>query len=135
MKKSQKLKICNWTLLITTIAILVSAIELEVTDSRATTDVWLHILIGLTFSGLVGWHIYLHFGQTNWAKKVSQQKKQLTRILWWIFLLTFISGIIATIHWLDCYIHSPIGGIHGKIGFLMIALSIGHICKRYKFFN
>ncbi|MDE5916290.1 MAG: hypothetical protein K2G71_06930, partial [Duncaniella sp.] len=58
-----------------------------------------------------------------------------TRILWWVSLATLITGVIASIHWLVTFTHSPIGGIHGKLGFLMIIFSVLHISKRIKFFK
>ncbi len=47
MKKITKLKICNWSLLALTIAILISGIQLEATHSIGLTSVWIHILIGV----------------------------------------------------------------------------------------
>ncbi|MDE5905650.1 hypothetical protein, partial [Duncaniella sp.] len=44
-------------------------------------------------------------------------------------------GVAAMIHWVTTFTHSSIGGVHGKLGFLMIILSIGHIARRIKFFN
>lgn len=44
------------------------------------------------------------------------------------------TGLAASLDWLGSGIHGPIGAIHGKIGFLMILLVIGHIVKRKKFF-
>ncbi len=39
------------------------------------------------------------------------------------------------IHWVTTFTHASIGGAHGKLGFLMMILSIGHIAKRIKFFK
>lgn len=47
MKKITKLKICNWSLLALTIAILISGIQLEATHSIGLTSVWIHILIAI----------------------------------------------------------------------------------------
>ena len=135
MKKITKLKICNWSLLAFTIAILISGIQLEATHSIGLTSVWIHILIGVLFIGMAGYHVYLHFGKSNWFSKFRKQKSQVTRVLWWIALVTLISGIVAMIHWVTTFSHAPIGGVHGKLGFLMIILSFGHITKRIKFFK
>ncbi|MBO4966041.1 MAG: hypothetical protein J6C81_07240 [Muribaculaceae bacterium] len=75
----------------------------------------------------------LHSG--NWFRKFSKIKSPVTRILWWLFLITVLSAIVALVHWLGTYAHSPVGGVHGKIGFLMIAVAIGHTIKRIKFFR
>jgi len=135
MKKIQKLKLCNWCLLPVTIAMLVSGIQLEATGSRGITSVWIHIAIGIIFAVLICYHIFLHFGKSNWFKKFSKQKSPVTRILWWVALATFITAIVSTVHWVQSFTHASIGGVHGKLGFLMIILSIGHICKRIKFFT
>ena len=135
MKKSTKLKICNWSLLALTVAILISGIQLEATHSNGLTPVWIHILIGVLFMGMATYHVYLHFGNSNWFSKFRKQKSQVTRILWWVALVTLITGIVAMIHWVTTFTHAPIGGVHGKLGFLMIILSIGHIAKRIKFFK
>lgn len=135
MKKITKLKICDWSLLFLTIAILISGIQLEATHSNGRTSVWIHIIVGLMFSFLVTYHIFLHFGNTNWFAKFHKQKSPVTRILWWVSLFTFVTGIVALIHWLGTFTHAPIGGVHGKLGFLMIIISAGHIIKRIKFFK
>jgi hypothetical protein len=55
-------------------------------------------------------------------------------MLWWISLFTLATGMAASLDWLASRVHGPIGAIHGKIGFLMILLVVGHIVKRMKFF-
>lgn len=94
----------------------------------------LHVVVALPFMCLIIRHIYLHFQWKKWLTKFSKLKGP-TRILWWLYLLTFLSGIATFIHWLIENEHSPLGGIHGKIGFLMIAFAIGHTIKRLKFFT
>lgn len=135
MKKITKLRICDWSLLVVTVAILISGIQLEVTDCAGMVPVWIHIVIGLLFMAGIAYHIFLHFGKSDWFARFRMQKSQFTRILWWVWLLTLVSGIVACIHWSVTYAHSPIGGIHGKIGFIMVAMAVGHICKRIKFFK
>ena len=135
MKKITKLKICDWLLLLSTAAILASGTWLEATGSNSVPAVWIHITIGILFFVLVIYHIFLHFGQSNWFARFHKRKSQATRILWWVAIITFVSGIVAAIHWIIFPHHSPIGGIHGKIGFLMLMFAIGHIFKRLKFFK
>lgn len=79
-------------------------------------------------------HIYLHFQWKKWLLKFSKLNIH-TRILWWLYVLTFLSGLAAVIHWALDNEHSPLGGIHGKIGLLMIAFAIAHVAKRYKFYK
>lgn len=135
MKKIAKLKICDWSLLFLTIAILISGIQLEATHSEGLTSVWIHIIVGILFMCMAAYHTFLHFGHCNWFAKFHKSKSHVTRILWWVSLITFITGIIASVHWLATFVHAPIGGLHGKAGFLMIALSAGHMIKRMKFFR
>ena len=135
MNKIAKLKTCDWSLLLLIIAILTSGIYLEATDSSGFTAVWVHIIVGLLFFILIACHIFLHFGNSNWFARFHKLKSQFTRILWWVSLITLISGIVACIHWLVTFSHSPVGGVHGKLGFLMIILCFCHIWKRIKFFN
>lgn len=135
MKTTTKLKICNWSLLITSLLILVSSIQLEITGNRSALFLWGHVIIGVIFVVLVLSHIFLHFKATNWFLKFNKIKKPVTRILWYIFLLTIILGIATLIHWLITYSHTALGGIHGKFGFLMILFAIGHTIKRLYFFK
>ncbi|MDE6717113.1 MAG: hypothetical protein K2J70_02880 [Muribaculaceae bacterium] len=135
MIKKSKLKLCNWLLLLFTAAILASGIQLEASNSSGIISVGIHVALGVIFEAFVLWHIWLHFGSRNWFVAFSRLKKPVTRILWWLFILTVVSALIALFHWGGTLSHSPIGGIHGKIGFIMILVAIGHICKRIRFFG
>lgn len=135
MKKSLKLKICDWSLLALTAAILASGIQVEATGGTPVWTVWLHIAIGAVFMVLSGWHIRLHFGKSNWFTRFHRQKSRLTRILWWVTLATLASAIVATTHWLGTFTHGHTGAVHGKLGFLMIILSVCHIVARIRFFR
>ena len=134
MKKIQTLKLCDWTLAVLLPIVLASSILLEATSSRGFFLVIFHIIVALSFLCLVVWHIYLHFQWEKWFAKFSKLIVP-TRILWYLYILTFLSGIATFIHWLIENEHSPLGGVHGKIGFLMIAFAVGHIIKRIKFFK
>ena len=135
MKKIVKIRICDWGLLVLTVAVLASGVQLEATDSRSLTTVWVHVAIGLAFVAAVAWHVFLHFGRNNWFARFRKLKSQATRVLWWAYLALVLSGIVACAHRLITFAHSPIGGVHGKVGFLMLVLAIGHIAKRIKFFR
>lgn len=135
MKKASKLKLCNWALLIAAPIILASGIQLEATGGRDISSVWFHIVAGTAFCILAIWHISLNINGSNWFRKFQKLKSPVTRILWWLFLLTVISAIFAFCHWIGSYLHSPVGGIHGKLGFAMIAVAIGHTVKRFRFFK
>lgn len=135
MTKGEKLKQCDWMLVFATTFILASGIQLEATDSRSITWVWIHVIIGCLFFANIIWHLYLHFGWKSWVQRLRKQKSPVTRCLAVFALLAIISAIVALFHWVGIYIHSPIGGIHGKIGFVFLALAIGHTVKRIKFFK
>lgn len=135
MKKILKLKICDWSLLALTAAILASGIQLEATGGTPEWTVWLHIAIGVPFMALSGWHIWLHFGKSNWFTRFHRQKNRVTRILWWVTLATLASAIVATAHWLGTFTHGHTGAVHGKLGFLMAIFATGHIARRIRFFR
>ena len=134
MNKLQKLKICDWTLAILLPIVLASSIQLEATSSSGIFPVVFHVIVALPFMCLIIWHIFLHFQWKNWLTKFSKLKVH-TRILYWLYILTFISGIATFIHWIIEMQHSALGGVHGKLGFLMIAFAIAHTIKRIKFFK
>lgn len=135
MKKITKLRLCNWGLLVASAAIFISGLQLEVIHSSGELSIWIHIIIGSLFMGLVGAHLFLHFGKSNWFAKFSNLKSRATRILWWVTILTLITGIATSVRWILTNTHTPLGGIHGKLGFLMIILSIFHIIDRLNFFK
>lgn len=135
MKKTEKIKQCNWLLVLTTVIILASSIQLEATGSRNILCVWLHISAGLIFTTNIIWHIHLHFGWKSWGTKLRKLKSPVTKWLAFGGLLTVVSALAASIHWLSAYTHSPLGGVHGKLGFLFLALAIGHTVKRIRFFK
>lgn len=134
MKQLTKLRLCDWTLVILTMSILISGIQLEILHRGNNVWRWVHIVIAIIFMLLCVWHIWLHFRKSNWFKRFHKQKSTVTEILWWISLLTFLSGMIAFVHMLSDEVHSVVGGIHGKLGFLMVIFIIAHALKRRKFF-
>lgn len=132
MKPALKLKLCNrrlgWLLILT----LVSAIQLEITSGKYVWSVWVHIALGIALTILSLYHIYLHYRCGNWFSRFAKNKHTVTRILWWTFLLTSVSGIAATFIWLDGHDHSHLGAVHGKIGFLMALTAIVHAVRHRK---
>lgn len=135
MTKVKKLKICDWLLLVATVVMLASSIQLEAAGNSAVVWVWLHIIIGCLFFAGIIWHLYLHFNRESWIQRLRKQKSPVTRWLAILGVLTVVSAISALCHWADSYTHSSIGGWHGKIGFIFIAIAIGHTVKRIKFFK
>lgn len=132
MNAATKLKVCNRALGCILILMLASGIQLEATSGIYGWSVWLHIVLGLLLVILSCYHIYLHYGLSNWFARFAKNRLVTTRILWWTFLLTAISGIAATVIWFDGFAHSSLGGVHGKIGFLMVAVAVIHAIKHRK---
>lgn len=135
MTKKTKLKLCDWSLLFLTAVILASGIQLEINPTGANGWVWAHIAIGVLFISGISWHIGIHkTGKKNQIKKPRTHKKH-HPMLAIFFLLTLLSAVMATCHWVGTYIHSSIGGIHGKIGFLFIIAIVAHIWNKRRFYN
>ncbi len=132
MKIQEKLKVCNKWLKVILLLILASGIQLEATSGRYAWSVWVHIVLGLILTGLSIYHIYLHYKNSNWFTRFAKNRNKVTRVLWWVFLLTAVSGIAATLQWLMEGGHSPIGGVHGKIGFLMVIVAIIHAVRHIR---
>lgn len=132
MTKKNKLKLCDWSLLVLTVFVLVSGLYLELTNSQDLFWVWVHVVLCSVFIGAVVWHLYLHFKWKSWFRRLKGQKSPVTRLLALFGVLAFVSGIVATAHWVCSYTHASIGGVHGKLGFIFIALAAGHTAKRIK---
>lgn len=134
MTPAERLKACDKTMRIVLIVMLASGIQLEATSGQYARSVWAHITLGIVLTALSVWHIYLHYRRSDWFARFRKNRHQSTRILWWVFLLTAVTGIIATAVWLAAHEHSHIGAIHGKIGFLMVIVgvihAVGHKHKR-----
>lgn len=129
MNTASKLKLCNRFLGCVIVLMLASGIQLEVTSGQYVWSVWLHIILGILLTVLSVYHIFLHYRHTNWFARFRKNQRTATRILWWLFLVTVISGIAATIIWIDGNSHSHLGAIHGKFGFLMVQFVIIHVVK------
>lgn len=134
MKRAEQLKICNYLLLVITVVTLASGIQLEVLAGSSQFWVWAHVILGLLFYGFIFWHIYLHFKWRNWIKVLWKQKNENTLWMTATGILTLLTAFIATVGWLLSPDHSTIGAIHGKLGFIFIALVLWHIFKRKRYY-
>jgi len=139
MNKRQKLLMCDWGLVLIAFLTLASAVQLEACGGQALwglsfmTWVIIHIVLCVTMMVMVAWHMYLHFGWREWVEKLRKTPKKPTRILALVAALVLLTGLVATIMILVHAEHTSFGGVHGKIGFLMLAIAIGHTIKRAKF--
>ena len=130
MKK--RLRICNRTAAVASLLILASGIQLEINPAASPLWIWIHIFIGIIFFAIIIAHLYLHFRLSNWIDRLRRQKSAATRWLALLSLATALSAIAATCHWLTDFTHSPLGGLHGKIGFAMILLTTCHTVRRHR---
>lgn len=135
MKQITKLRICDITLLLLTIVIFASGMQLEINPDGQHIRVWIHIIVGSVFIGTIFWHVGLH-RKPHRKQTRHEHNRHAHRdpLLGPLFFFTLLSGIIATCHWIGTYIHSTIGGIHGKIGFLFIIAIILHVYRLKKFY-
>lgn len=135
MAKKTKLKLCDWGLLFLTVVILASGIQLEINPGGANVWVWAHAVIGTMFIFGILWHISLHKSSRKKVEPRNTNRRNKHALMEGFFLLTLLSGVIATCHWIGTYHHNTIGGIHGKFGFLFIIAVILHIAKHRRFYH
>lgn len=135
MKGRTKMKCADWSLLATTIFVLISSVQLEATGSISALWVWLHIVISLIFLSLICWHIYLHFKWNKWKQRLFDKRRGVVRWMSICGLCVILSACAATIHWIVTNAHNGIGGVHGKIGFIFLVLIIIHIIRHRKFYT
>jgi len=134
MAKCSKQKICNWTLMIVSVMMLISSIQVECWWLGMTL-IWLHIGLGILFYVLIGWHLQLYLQKHNWFVGLKRQKSHLTRWLAVYGFLTLLTAIIATVQMFITWRSTAIGGWHGKIGFIFAAFAIVHIVERIRFYQ
>lgn len=132
MNRKFKLRVCDWLLTVAMVLILASGIQLEALYGESVLWIWIHIVLGIIFFSLIAWHLQSHFQWRNWLRLLWKQKSTNTKWLTATVILTLVSAIICTIGWLASPEHSKIGAVHGKFGFILIALSIWHTAHRLK---
>lgn len=134
MSKILRLRRCDWGLLALTLLTLASGIQLE-GWWLGMGWIWAHIAIGSVYMALVIWHLWLHFGRRGWIGCLRRQKSAVTKWLAVFCLLTLVTALMATVHMLVTWHHAAIGGWHGKIGFVFIALATAHAAGRFRFYT
>ena len=140
-----KLKICNISLLAITPAVLATSIILEASHGQSVLGLkfnfWviIHLVAVLAMTGLVCWHLRMNWGKiSGWAKKISGKASGASKALAILIAFTALTGLASVQQWL-IHGHSPIGGVHGKIGFLFILIAVEFIklldCIQIYFFH
>ena len=142
MEKKTQSRICNWSLLVLAILMLTSGIQMEASFGAdflgISFPVYMvfHVVVALLMTAAVIWHIWLHFSWKEWVKRFSALKRADTKILAIVTALVLVSGIVALLVLLfNGMQHNGVGGVHGKIGFIFIAIGIYHIVRRVRFYK
>lgn len=135
MSVLNKLRVCNWMLLVVTVAVLATSLQLEITSGANGLWVWLHIILGAVFFVLILWHLYLHYRWRNWLRLLWKHRSSNLKWLTATLVVTLFTALVATVGWLASPHHSHIGAVHGKFGFLAVALAAWHICRRIRFYR
>lgn len=135
-----KWKICNISLLAINPAVLATSIILEASHGESVLDlnfnVWviIHLVTVLAMTGLVWWHLRMNWGKiSGWVKKFAGKASGVSKALAILIALTILTGLASVPQWL-IQGHSPIGSIHGKIGFLFILVCLIHTIRHRKWF-
>lgn len=137
MDKLQRLRRCDLLLMPTALLALLSSIQMEACGGKGfmglpfSTWIYLHCILGTLMLALVVEHLHLHFGKMNWWAKIKGLKRQPQWLCATFFLLLVLS-VVAFVRIMVLTSHSPIGAVHGKVGFLFLLLCIGHTAKRWK---
>jgi len=139
MNKKEKLRLCDIALSAVAILVLASSIQMEMSAGDDFIGIPFvgymiaHVVLAIAMFILVIYHLYLHFGWKNWFAKLHKTPKKATRILSVVALIASVTGVAAFIVLMVDMHHTSLGGVHGKIGFLMIAIALGHTIKRIRF--
>lgn len=79
-------------------------------------------------------HVRLHFGPiSRWPSFFKKGKRQ-NRWLLWLVVATLATGLGAIFTY-SFHGNSPLGAVHGKIGFLALILMLLHLLHRRKWFK
>ncbi|MDY2827833.1 MAG: hypothetical protein SOU27_01010 [Sodaliphilus sp.] len=137
ISKITKLKICNSALIVTAVLTLASSVQMEACGGSGIgrlsfpTLMWIHCASGTLMFLCVFLHLRLHFGTRNWLSKIKRLPKRPTRFLCILFAIMILTSLLALGHTIPHFTHTPVGAIHGKIGFLFLLLCIAHTAKRF----
>lgn len=138
---SRKLYIINILLIVSSVFVLASSLFIEILHGNDFLNMpnlfWvaLHAITGLVMGILVLVHLRLNWNTiTNWITRFKKSPNKVTKTLFVLSILMFVSGILATFTFFTNG-HGPIGGIHGKISLIFLFICIGHFIKRIKWYK
>lgn len=119
-------RMCVGALALTTALTLASGIGLEINGSSSAAWVWTHVAVGCIFIALIAWHIYIHFGLTDWYGRLFSRRRGTMKWMSALLALTVLTALAASAHRIATHTHSATGGIHGKVGLVFVILAIIH---------
>lgn len=138
----RKLLRSNILLVIITCLLIINSILLECLHGATFLGigsvgwVWMHVVLASIWAASIFYHLYLHWGNIrHWFGKMVHPGNKLTMLLAWLSLILLLTGIAATVCVGYGVGHTPIGGIHGKIGLFVMVLMVFHLSKRWKWFK
>lgn len=141
MKKINRFKLCNWSLLILTVIALISGILLECLHGAPLCGIecsvftTIHIIVCIAFMVLVWWHLWLHWSKVGeWLHRIKSHHSPGFKLTALFFFLTFLTGLVCIPLWIKCG-HIGIGGVHGKLGFIAIILLLPHIKRHWCWYS
>lgn len=132
MTKREKLKVCNWGLLVVLIAVIATSVLLL--GHKGDAFVGAHVASVVLLAAGVTWHLQLHFGAGNWFKKIRKVRSHVTRFLFWFALIVALSGLAALLFFLFVPRNHTASNIHGHLALLCLLIIIGHALKRRRWF-
>lgn len=134
--KKHTLYIIDIILSILLVVVLVSSIINEVLGGSSlaalsnTSITIFHISVCLVLMTLAFIHIKAHYANlSRWINCLKKGKMQ-TRVVFILCAMTLVTGIASMVVYFG-HGHTPLGGVHGKIGFVALALMILHLVKRF----
>ena len=91
----------NISLILVGILVLLSSIQLEMAEGYSFFDIefnyWviLHLIITIIISVLIYYHLAIRWGGvSNWIRNFKKIKSKQVKLLSWLFLITFITGVL-----------------------------------------
>jgi len=88
-----------------------------------------HIIVCLILMSLAFIHIKAHYGNFSRWRNCLKKGKMQNRVIFVLSTITLLSGIAATVLFFY-HGHTPLGGIHGKVGLAAITFMLFHLAKR-----
>ena len=132
----KKIFLVDWLLIPASFSCALTGIKLHAAGHFDTHEVWhnwavSHVLTSLAFLVLGIIHVKMHWAcYKALISKGLGKKSRVTALLSVIFFVVVLTSVLLLT--LIDGANSPTGLWHYRIGLLLVALSVGHIVKRWK---